>query len=129
MLGSTKLYPYSKPKTANSDKKLSTISNFFCFDEILFNGIYLELSIWFLNTECLWLKVPLPESCPTSLTGYPSSNNEPNARAAAVDQSISLPLFIEFFLASKILTIVLWIFSSGESECILSEISKSLVVE
>ena len=101
----------------------------FWFKEILFKGIYLELSIWFLSTECLWLKVPLPESCPTSLTGYPSSNNEPNAKASAVDQSIPFPLLIEFFLASKIFTIVLWIFNLGESECILSEISKSLVVE
>ena len=55
---------------------------------MLFNGIYLELSIWFLKTECLWLKVPLPVSCPTSLTGYPSSSSEPNARASAEDQSI-----------------------------------------
>ena len=45
VLGSTKLYPYSNPKTANSDKKLSTISKFFCFFEILLRGIYLELSI------------------------------------------------------------------------------------
>ena len=69
VLGSTKLYPYSNPRTANSDKKLSTISKFFCLLEILFKGIYLELSIWFLKTECLWLNVPLPESWPTSLTG------------------------------------------------------------
>jgi len=40
-----------------------------------------------------------------------------------------LPLSTESFLASKIFTIVLCIFSSDESECILSEISKSLLVE
>ena len=62
VFGSTKLYPYSKPRTANSERKLSTISNFYCVFEILFNGIYLELSSWFRKTECLWLKVPLPES-------------------------------------------------------------------
>ena len=39
-------------KTANSDKKLSTGSKLFCFFEILFRGIYLELSTWFLKTEC-----------------------------------------------------------------------------
>ena len=121
-MGSTKLYPYSKPKTANSDKKLSTISNFFWSFEILFKGIYLLLSSWFLNTECLWLKVPLPESWPTNLTGYPSSNNVPKANASAVAQSIPWPKLTTFFLASKILFIVLWTFLSSEIVLIFSDI-------
>ena len=52
---------------------------------MLFNGIYLELLVWSLKTECLWLNVPLPESCPTNRTGKPSSNNEPKANDSAVD--------------------------------------------
>ena len=55
---------------------------------MLFKGIYLELSSWFLKTECLWLKVPLPESCPTNLTGNPSFKSDPKASASDVDQSI-----------------------------------------
>ena len=75
---------------------------------MLFNGIYLELSFWFLITECLWLNVPLPESCPTNLTGKPSSNKVPKARLSAVDQSIFFPSATVFALWEKTLSIVLW---------------------
>ena len=40
--GSEIEYPNSKPKTANSDNKLSMISKFLCSFEILFSGIYLS---------------------------------------------------------------------------------------
>ena len=126
VFGSTKLYPYSNPKTASSDKKLSTISNFFWFFDMLFKGIYLELSIWSLKTECLWLKVPLPESCPTNRTGKPSSNNEPKANDSAVDQSIFKPSSTDFFLVCKILLIVLWILISDGTTFILFEIFLSI---
>ena len=90
---------------------------------MLFNGTYLVLSNWFLRTECLWLNVPLPESWPTNLTGYPSSNKEPNAKASAVDQSISKPFFTFNFLLSNIFEIVLWRFMSLGIVFILFEIS------
>ena len=123
MFGSTNEYPYSKPKTANSDKKLSTTSYCFCSFEILFKGMYLELSIWFLSTECLWLKVPLPESCPTNLTGKPSWSKEPNASDSAVAQSIPVPSSIDFFLNWNIFEIVLCGFTSLGMVFILFEIA------
>ncbi len=90
--------------------------------EILFKEIYRELSFWSLKTECLWLKVPLPESCPTNLTGYPSSKRDPNAKDSAVPQSIPFLLITDFFLKSKILEIVLCIFILGGMLLIFSEI-------
>ena len=123
VLGSTSEYPYSKPKTASSDKKLSTTSYCFWSSEIWFNGMYLLLSTWFLRTECLWLKVPLPESWPTSLTGKPSWSNEPKASDSAVAQSIPEPSSIDFFLNSKIFEIVLWGLISWGSTFILFEIA------
>ena len=89
--------------------------------------MYRLLSSWFLKTECLWLNVPLPESCPTSLTGYPSSNKDPNASASAVDQSMPFPSDTDALLAFKILIIVLCKFNSSGIELIFSEISKSFL--
>ena len=84
------------------------ISKFFWPFLILFKGTYLWWLSWFLNTACLWLKVPLPESCPDSLTEKPSTKRVPNANVSADDQSIFLPLSIDFFFKSNIFFNVLW---------------------
>ena len=107
--GSDNEYPNSNPKTASSERSVSIISNFFCLDEILFKGIYLSWFSWFLKTECLWLKVPLPESCPDNLTEKPSSRSVPKARVSAVDQSIGIFSVNILCLWSKIFFNVLWI--------------------
>ena len=126
--GSTKLYPYSNPSTASSDKKLSTISNFFCFVDTWSNGTYLELSIWFRKTECLWLNVPRPLSWPTNLTGNPSSSNVANARVSALAQSIFFSSCTHLSLFSKTFCIVLWILSSGFKKFIFAESFFNFVV-
>ena len=123
--GSDKEYPNSKPSTANSDKSVSITSNFFCFFEILFNGTYLSWFSWFLITACLWLKVPLPESWPESLTGKPSSNNVPKASVSAVDQSIGVFSVNIFLLNENIFCKVLWAAKPFGILVILSPISKS----
>ena len=64
---------------------------------------------WFRKTACLWLKVPLPESCPDNLTEKPSVSKVPKAKFSAVDQSIFFPSFIAWYLKSNIFLRVLWI--------------------
>ena len=51
--------------------------------------------------------MPLPESCPESLTEKPSDNKVPNAKFSAVDQSIGLSFSNIFSLKSKIFLKVL----------------------
>ncbi len=58
--------------------------------------------------EWRWLKVPLPESCPESRTGKPSSSKVANANCSAVVQSKPFPVRNIFFLFSLIFFIFGW---------------------
>ena len=129
VFGSAWEYPYSKPRTPNSDKKLSTISNNPCFSLKWRRGTNLSSFSWSYKTAWRWLKVPLPTSWPDKRTPYPSARREANAKASAVAQSIFCSFTIDWYRSLYIFFIRLCGVNSSGIECIsfaINLISSSL---